>query len=828
MPESTDPVVAPGGSIPRGHGPASLRGPLTSLIGRKAEIAEVSALLREGRLVTLTGAGGTGKTRRAQAVTHELVAEGDGVAFVDLAALDDPAFVPAAILSSLGSRASADQSPIDLVANLVGGSDYYLVLDNFEHVVSAAPLVMELLQRCPQLVVLVTSRRRLKLSAERIFDVPPLAVPPPEERPSALDGYDSVQLFLDRAAEAGGTIDSDDLPVVAEICRRLEGLPLAIELAAAHARYLSAQALLGRLDEPLPLLAGGPVDAPVRQRALQHSIAWSYDLLNEQQKSFFGRLGAFEGPFRLAAAHQVAGEGLYESQAETLEALADLTDHGLILAEASDDAEARFRMHDAIRDFAQGVRDSGTDARDRMLNYYIRLAEQAEPELEHGEAALWTRVLGGEIENLRGALAWAYKSSSTAALLRLATALGDFWRFHGDLREGREWLSRAVLTAQLDNPSLMAKAQLRAARIYRSLGERDQALLLYESARKNAEAAEDLANVADSLVMAGAVMIEDGRLAEAEPLIDEGLALARTVGDQGVLAGALVEKGVSAHFSGSLEEARQLYAEAAEIAQPLGNLRLAAVALVNSADTEFAERDYEAAARFAGKGAAYLDICDDLAYAPWAHLLLGMAHRRLGDMEAARREVCVGATKALAGGSPADVIFAAEAIADWLGSAGRSGEALVSWAAATNAREDLDYPRQPTDDAWINDGIERDRSALSSEVASKAWNDGAELGIREAVSAGLLALGRTPPGQQGSRHHGVRTHDKKALTPRELEVLRLLAEGRSDPDIAKALSISSGTAAAHVARIKWKLAASSRVQIATTAIRKGLIDIPAE
>jgi predicted ATPase/DNA-binding CsgD family transcriptional regulator len=827
MPESTDPVVAPEGLVPRGYGPASLRSPLTSLIGRKAEIPEVSALLLEGRLVTLTGAGGTGKTRLAQAVMHELVADGDGIAFVDLAAVNDAALVPAAILSSLGSRASADQSPIDLVADLVGGSDYYLVLDNFEHVTSAAPLVMELLQRCPQLVVLVTSRRRLKLSAERIYEVPPLAVPPPGERPSALDHYDSVRLFRDRAAEAGGAIDSGDLPVVAEICRRLEGLPLAIELAAAHARYLSVQALLGRLDEPLPLLAGGPVDAPARQRALQHSIAWSYDLLSEQQRAFIGRLGAFEGPFRLAAAHQVAAEGLYESQAETLEALAELSDHGLVLAEASDDAEARFRMHDAIRDFAQRVADDSAAARDRVLNYYVRLAEQAEPELEHGEAALWTRVLGSEIENLRGALAWAYKSSSTVALLRLATALGDFWRFHGDLREGREWLSRAVLTAQLDNPSLMAKAQLKAARIYRSLGERDQALLLYESARKNAEAAEDLANVADSLVMAGGVMIEDGRLAEAEPLIDEGLALARTVGDH-VLAAALLEKGVSAHFGGSLEEARRLYAEAAEIAQTLGNLRLAAVALVNSADTEFAERDYEAAARFAGKGAAYLDTCDDLAYAPWAHLLLGMAHRRLGDMEAARSEVCVGATKALAGGSPADVIFAAEAIADWLGADGMSGEALVSWAAATNAREDLDYPRQPTDDAWINEGIERDRSALASEVASKAWNDGAELGIRDAVSAGLLALAKTPPGLQGSRHHGVRTHDKKALTPRELEVLRLLAEGRSDRDIAKALSISPGTAAAHVASIKWKLAASSRVQIATTAIRKGLIDIPAE
>ncbi len=827
MSESTEPVVAPEGSVPRGHGPAALRGPLTSLIGRKVEIAEVSALLREGRLVTLTGAGGTGKTRLAQAVMHELVVDDGRLAFVDLAALDDAAFIPAAILSSLGSRASADQSPIDLVADLVGESSFHLVLDNFEHVIGAAPLVLELLQRCPGLVVLATSRRRLKLSVERVYEVSPLAVPPTGERPAALNRYDSVRLFLDRAAEAGGTVDPDDLPAVAEVCRRLEGLPLAIELAATHARYLSVQAVLGRLDEPLPLLAGGPVDAPVRQRALEHSIAWSYDLLNEQEKSFFGRLGAFEGPFRLAAAHHVATEGLYGSQAETLEALAGLADQGLLIAEPGDDAEAHFRMHDAIRGFARRFVDEESAARDRMLDYYVRLAEQAEPELERRESALWTRMLISEMENLRGALAWAYGSSSTDALLRLATALGNFWRWHGDLREGREWLSRAVLTAHPGNESLLAKAQRRAARIYSVLGDRDQALLLCGAAKRNAEVADDVGGVAESLLYTASVTIEDGRPDDAEPLIRQVLELARTAGEQNALAGALLDSGHLQHYKGRLDEARRLYAEASEIAQSIGNQRLAGVGLVNSADTKFVERDYDAAVRLATKGAALLEACDDLAYTPWAHLLLGLAHRKLGDLDEARKELLSGATKALASGSPIDQIFAAEAIGDWLGAAGRHHEALVSWAAATNAREELGFPRQPSDEAWINEGIERDRSALSRKRAAEAWNEGAGLGIRTTISDGLRRLGATPSATPRSRRHGVRTHDKKALTPRETEVLGLLTEGRTDHEIAKALSISPGTAASHVARIKWKLSASTRVEIATTAIKKGLVEITA-
>jgi DNA-binding CsgD family transcriptional regulator/tetratricopeptide (TPR) repeat protein len=457
----------------------------------------------------------------------------------------------------------------------------------------------------------------------------------------------------------------------------------------------------------------------------------------------------------------------------------------------------------------------------------VGLAEQAEPELERADQAQWTRTLANELENLRGALAWAYKTTSALALLRLAAALGNFWRWHGDLREGREWLSRALLTAQPGNESLLSKAQRRAARIYGTLGEREQALLLYGSARKNAEAANDLAGVAESLVSTGGVMIEDGRPAEAEPLVDEGLELARTGGYRAVLAGALLQKGILKHYMGELEAARHLYAEAAELAQSLGDSRLAAVALVNSADTKMVERDYEGAIELASLGAGHLEACGDMAYSPWAHLLLGLAHRRLDRMEISKRATRIGASQALETASPVDLIFAAETMADWLGAAGQSRAAVSLWAASTAARQTLDFPRQPWDDAWINEGIDRDRSALPSEGAAEAWNTGVETGLAEAVADGVGTLDKTSLRPSGGGR-GVRKGDKRALTSRESAVLDLLGQGRSTQEIAESLSITQGTASAHVSNIKWKLGADSRVEIVTTAIRKGLIELSPE
>ena len=796
--------------------------PGTSLVGRDREIGEVVQLVRTGRLVTLTGPGGTGKTRLALAVAHILAEEGDELVFVDLSGVDSPDLMPACILASLGLRAVTGQPPLDLIAVQIGERDMTLLLDNFEHVLRSAPRITELLARCPHLRVLVTSRIRLQLSAEKLYDVPPLAVPPASEREEALATYGSVSLFLDRASEAGGpqALATSGLPVVAEICRRLEGLPLAIELAASRARHLSIQALLARLTEPLPLLAGGPVDAPARHRALRHTISWSYDLLAPELAAFFGDLGVFEGTFGLEAAHLVAGARVGSSESQTLDALTALADQSLLRSIPAHEESPRFVMHDAISDFAVSVLHDEGAARHRHLAYYVDLAERAEPELERADQARWTRILADDMENLRAGLRWAHRSSSGVELLRLAAALGNFWRWHGDLREGRDWLSRATLAAPPSHEALVAKAQRRAARIYSSLGERDQARLLYESARQNAEAAGDVDGVAEALLSIGGVLIEELRQAEAEPFIVEGMELARSCGSMALLAAGTLAMATLRHSQGRTSEAAPLYQEAIDIARGLGDQRFAAVALVNLADTKLVNADYAAAVPLLTEGVTDLDQTGDLAYAPWANLMLGLARRQLGALEAARTPIDRGARMALDVDSPIELIFAAEAIADWLGAAGAHRDALTSWAAASNAREDLDIPRQQTDDHWIDGGVDRDRSALTEAAATEAWARARETTLREAVTQGLAAMAAASMAMSDPTPHG-----RDVLTQREMEVLSLLAQGWSDQQIALELFISPKTASVHVSSIKAKLEASSRVEAVTNAVRMGLVSL---
>jgi predicted ATPase/DNA-binding CsgD family transcriptional regulator len=807
--------------------------PSTSLVGRDHEVAAVTGMMLANRLVTLTGPGGTGKTRLALEVARGLVEIGHTVAFVDLAALDSPDSVIGAVLASLGLRVTKGRDPAELVRERVAGTPTTIVLDNFEHLVAAAPGVTELLAASPELRMLVTSRKRLRVSPERVFEVPPLPVPAAMESAEALLGCPSVRLFLERAEVAGGpsSLHGGELEVVGAICRRLEGLPLAIELAAARARHLSVQALLGRLDRALPLLSGGPIDAPTRHRALRHTISWSFELLEPPVAAFFGDLGVFDGPFSLEAAHHVAGPHVGPGDEQTLDALTELADQSLIQARHGGEGEIRFALHDAIREFAVTVARDEALARDRHLEHYVRLAELAEPALEGPEQARWTRVLVDEQENIRGALRWAFRSSASEQLLRLAAALGNFWRFHGDLREGREWLSRAIMGAQPGREVLVAKAQRRVARICSTLGEFDQARLLYDSARRNAEAADDPDGVAEALVSMAGLLIEwQQDTASIPACIDEGLRIARERGNLTILA---LGSGVLAtwkHTEGRTEEAKPLYRETARLARGLGDLRVAAVSLVNLADIHLVEGDPEAAIPLLSEGVRYLDQIGDLAYAPWAHMVLGLAYLRRGDMALARESIDRGGRLALEVASPMEVILAAEASADWLGAAGAHREALVAWAAASYAREDMDIPRQPTDDGWVDAGMHRDRAALSEAGAATAWAAGGDASLRDVVLVALDTLRRIPIDGAGPADPRLgspsRSADPTALTDREVEVLGLLVQGLTDGQIAERLFISPKTASVHVANIKGKLGGASRVDTVTRALRLGLVAIP--
>jgi predicted ATPase len=426
--------------------------PRTTLVGRERELASVRDLLsRNGlRLVTLTGPGGIGKTRLALAVAEQLGdAFPDGIVFVSLAAIRAPELVPAAIAQAFDVREAGQQSFVDGIASAVGGQRLLLALDNFEQVLDAAPVVNELLDTCPRLTVLVTSRAALHLSGEQLVLVPPLRVPDPE-RTLPLDQLlqvDAVRLFVERARSARDDFALSDanVAVIGGICARLDGLPLALELAAARVRVLSPQALLAHLEHRLRLLTGGPHDQPARLQTLRDTIDWSYDLLSSDEQRLFRQLAVFVGGWTLEAAEAVCGGGL-----DVLDGLDVLVDHSLVGQVELPDGPGRFGMLETIREYALELLEASDEAaaiRTRHANAYLALAEAQHPQMvahegtgeqysylattradlgEH-EFGAWLARLESEQDNLRAALAWLLDTHADELALRLAVALGGFW-----------------------------------------------------------------------------------------------------------------------------------------------------------------------------------------------------------------------------------------------------------------------------------------------------------------------------------------------------------------------------------------------------------------
>ena len=794
----------------------------SGLIGREREISEAGDLLRAGRLVTLTGPGGIGKTRLALAVAAAHDAGGSAWTLVDLAPLTDDSLVPSAIAAALGLRATAEHLPLDLVVQRLGSRPSLLLLDNLEHLPSAAVSVRELLGRCADLRILATSRVPLRLSMEQMFEVPPLGVPSPRRDDRVVETAPSVELFLLRADAVGRRIDplGQHAATVEEICRRLEGMPLAIELAAARTRHIPLEALLAGLDHRLRLLTGGPSDTPHRHQALRDTIAWSFEQLEPVEAGVFVRLGAFAGAFSLGAAFEVAGHGVLTTEADVLDVLSTLVDHSLVRPAPSGEGEPRFVMLETVRAFALEALEARDDDTTfvRHLTYYRDLAEKADAQLEGPDQVHWTRVLVGEVENLRHAIRFARLHGHRDEQIRLASALGTFWRLHGDLREGDERFREALSDAQDADRRSVAKAQRRAARIADLLGDRDRARTLYRSARTAAESDDDPAGLAEALAGLGMVTVASGDPETAQVLIDEALSIAEASGSPALIGPALMAKATLLSFRGELGPSAQLLNQTIRIARRSGNRRLAAVALVNLADLHVAEGRHDEAVPLLAEGVEHLKAIEDIAYRGWATLLLGLALRRVGDLEASRSVIDRGVGLVRDAGAAEDLVFALEVVAEWLGEASAHQEALRAWGAADRARDDRNLPLPPTDHAWVDPGIARDRGALRSSTAALAWGEGRARDLDDALDEAVVALRAVP---LGGRESG-KTRHRPTLSARELEVLDLVVAGRSDGEIATVLFISPKTASVHVANIKAKLGASSRVEIATVALRDGL------
>jgi predicted ATPase/class 3 adenylate cyclase len=568
--------------------PHNLPAAMTPLLGRDDDVARIRDLLGrdESRLVTLTGPGGVGKTRLALQVALDLLDRfSDGVFLVPLASISDPALVISAMAQALGLQESGGRSVEDTVSGYLHGKHLLLVLDNFEQILPAAPLVADLLVACPTIRALVTSRAALHLRGERGVAVSPLAYPDAGWSPTveAMSQYPAVALFDQRAIDVREdfALDAEAATAVAEICRRVDGLPLGIELAAAQVRLFTPQALLSRLERRLPLLTGGARDLPERQRTLRDTIAWSYDLLGEAERWLFRRLSVFVGGFTLESSEALCDPDR-TLEISALDGLASLIAQSLVRRHDGPRGESRFTMLETIREHGLERLAAGgeeADVRQSHAVYCLGLAERAAPEL-YGQAQVsWLARLETEHNNMREALRWLAERGDTVTGLRLSTALWRFWQIRGHHTEGRSWVEQMlgpVGGGECTDPPALT---LRAAALH-GLG----ALLThqgnYAAARSVLEESLDICHrvgdeggMAWSLNGLGWVAIAEGDFTTARSLHGSSLAIARRLGDRRSCASSLNGLGWSAIMQGDHDQARILLDESLVIGRDLGDKR---------------------------------------------------------------------------------------------------------------------------------------------------------------------------------------------------------------------------------------------------------------
>src|SRR6266487_1260283 len=461
--------------------------PLTSLLGREREVAAACTLLvrPEIRLLTLTGTGGVGKTRLALAIASEVQGTySDGVCFISLAPLQDADLVLPTIAQALGLQVSSTRPLLDLLQAALREQHVLLVLDNFEHVVAAAPYLVDLLAACPQLTVLVTSREVLHVRGEHAFAVLPLALPDPQHLPDPeqLTRYGAVALFFERAREIQPTFQPsfEDTLLVVEICRRLDGLPLAIELAAARLKLLSLPALLERLEHRLAVLTGGARDLPERQQTMRNTIAWSYDLLSQEEQRLFRLVSVFVGGCTLEAVEQM-DRALGGKRTLVLDEVTSLLDKHLLRKAEQNTNDPRLLMHETIREYGLEALVANQEleaVRSAHAAYHLGLAEEAEVYLEGAEQVVWLERLEREHANLRAALDWSLSQHESDLALRLSAALFHFWRAHWYLSEGRTFLERALASSQDVAEEVRAKALLATGLLAIEQGDYERGVML--------------------------------------------------------------------------------------------------------------------------------------------------------------------------------------------------------------------------------------------------------------------------------------------------------------------------------------------------------------
>jgi len=761
----------------------------TALIGREDEVATIGQLLRrqDVRLVTLAGPGGTGKTRLGIQVASELRdVFVEGIFFVSLAPINDPLLVMPTIAQALGIRDKEGPPLSARLAEVLQQRQVLLLLDNFEQVVGAASQVAELLASCPSLKVLVTSREVLHVRAEYEFAVPPLALPDPAHLPglATLVRFPSVALFLQRAraVKPEFQLTTTNARAVAEICVRLDGLPLAIELAAARMKLLSPHALLTRLDRRLAMLAGGSRDMPARQQTLRNTIEWSYQLLNAWEQRLFRRLCVFAGGCSLQAAEAVCS-GPDDEAGQVLEGVASLVDKSLLQRveqTGEGNEEPHFLMLETIREYgleALVASGEGEVARQAHADYFLQLAEEAEPALKGPLLVDWLERLEREHDNLRAALQWALESGKAEVALRLGTALERFWVVRGHRNEGLAFLERALAGSAGVATGVRAKALLAAARLAFVQSHYERGEVLAQESLALFRGLGDRRGIALSLDRLGMAAWRRGDFRAAGVLMEEDLALFREVGDQDRVAWSLFTLGLLNNKQGEYTRACALFEESLTLFRELGNKRGIAASLTQLAGTLFVSQGNQAMIYpLLEEGLALDREVGDKEGMAVSSLLLGWVALKQGDVAIARARVeeslalyremehregiaesllllgRVEATRgdhALARALYEESLVMAQEIGDKeLIASGLEGLASVVtvlaepawavrlWGTAEALRETIGAPLQPIERADYDQAVAAARDHLGEEVFISAWAEGRTMTAEQVLTTG--------------------------------------------------------------------------------------------
>jgi predicted ATPase/DNA-binding CsgD family transcriptional regulator len=781
--------------VPYERAAARLPLPLTPLLGREREITAVGALLRrpEVRLLVLTGPGGVGKTRVAlQAAAESTDAFPNGVVFVSLAPIVDADLVLPTIAAAFGVRDTTTEPLRDRLYAYLRLRRLLLVLDNFEQVVSAAPGVAKLLAACPGLTALVTSRSVLKVSGERGYPVPPLTLPdrglPDASHCSLLpeaEGAEAVRLFVDRAqaVRPNFALTAENVGDVVEICHRLDGLPLAIELAATRIALFPPAALLARLERRLPLLTEGARDEPVRLRTMRDAVGWSYDLLDSDARTLFRRLATFVGGFTLEAAEAVA-DAPGDLEIDVLAGVSSLVDGSLLQPAAGPTGEPRFGMLETIREYAlERLATSGEEVavRGTHAHYFLELAERSEPDIYRG--CNLTRLLGAldaEHANLRAALAHLAAVGDAQAVLRLAGALAPFWLFNSHRSEGRRWLESALDPTRTEGASASTRARAvgGAATLAFTQGDYERAAELAAENMVLQHELGDSRGIATALNLLGAVTRARGAYDQAELYFEEALVRFQDVGDPAWIALARGNLGILAYWQGNLEHAAALLEEAVGLYRQAGDRYAYGVATALS-DLALVACDRGDHARAAGLFAESLTR--------W-------------------REV---GTK--------------EGLADWLarvavlaGAREQPELAVRLFGAAEAVREAIGYAFEYPERARHQRAMAGVRAQVGQALLAAEWAVGQEMSMDQAVADALRLVVDPMAARSAPAAH-------QLLTSREREILRLLVQGQSDKQIAVALFITRRTASKYVSAVRAKLGAPSRAAAVAIALRDRLV-----